>query len=431
MITTDPEVFSFSALFNLFGDNSNRLSAKEQLRFNQWQADEPFAKLSNHETGRFESVFYDTLARKRNALLLQNHIERLGVILAGFDDWTGLNRDVLSKDSKKVGLVLKKIKMHQKRLNKIKTTVKKTLSGAMPDIKKTLQQAVYQFFDTHSGSVNKNIVNFINGYALAPEKYQQGLNDTDFSQILYLVFQDFKQSIDAHITETINPDLIRFVQSNEKQIAEYFRSLILPFDTMVEEAYQEFSHASGHASDRSESVAEGTNRSRIRPLDMEAIIKTSGLKPPALVAATHYSARIKAEAILRLGYYKAMRKSKTLFKKSAEQSKAIKIKAVEDALRRMKRETARSVVFHLKDYRENLKYQYFFNLVEAVSDSFAETVLERFQAYFSDLSETVERIGTSQGDQEKARQILDDMERASRVLSGKIDRIREEVENAT
>jgi GTPase SAR1 family protein len=420
MIKTDPEIFSFSALFNLFGDNSNGLSAKEQLRFEQWKADEPFAKLSNRETDRFESVFYDTLARKRNALLLQNHIERLGVILAGFDDWTGLNRDVLSKDSKKVGLVLKKIKKHQKRLNKIKTTVKKTLSGAMPGIKNTLQQAVHQFFDTHSGSVNKNIVNFINGYALAPEKYQQGLNDTDFSQILYLVFQDFKQSIDAHITETINPDLIRFVQSNEKRIAEYFRSLILPFDTMVEEAYQEFNHASN----RSESV----NRSRIRPLEMETIIKTSGLKPPALVTATHYSARIKAEAILRLGYYKAMRKSKALFKKSAEQSQAIKIKAVEDALSRMKRETARSVVFHLKDYRENLKFQYFFNLVEAVSAGFAETVLEHFQVYFSDLSATVERIGTSQGDQEKARQIIDDMERASRELSGKIDRIRLEIE---
>ena len=66
--------------------------------------------------------------------------------------------------------------------------------------------------------------------------------------------------------------------------------------------------------------------------------------------------------------------------------------------------------------------------MEAVSTSFAETVLEHFQAYFSDFSATVERIGTSQGDQEKARQIIDDMEHASRELSGKIDRIRLEIE---
>ena len=427
MIKTDPEIFSFSALFNLFSDNSNGLSAKDQLRFDQWRDDEPFAKMSTREKNRFESYFYDTLSRKRKALLLQNHIERLGVILAGFDDWTGLNRDVLSEDSKKVASVLKKIKKHQKRLNKIKTTVKKTMSGAMPEIKNTLHQAVHHFFDNHSGSVNKSIVNFIDGYTLAPEKYQRDLNDTDFSQILYLVFQDFKQSIDTHITEAINPEMIRFVQSNEERIAEYFKSLISPFDTLVEEAYQEFNNSAA----RPESISEGFSRSRIRPLEMEAIIKNSGLKPPALITATHYSARIKAEAILRLGYYKAISKSKTLFKKSAEKSKAIRIKAMEDALRRMKRETARSVVFHLKDYRENLKFQYFYNLVEAVSASFSQTVLEHFQASFSDLSAIVERIGTSQGDQEKARQIIDDMERTARDLTGKIDRLRLEIESGS
>jgi hypothetical protein len=196
---------------------------------------------------------------------------------------------------------------------------------------------------------------------------------------------------------------------------------------MLEEAYEEFNGLS----DRSESIAEGNNRSRIRPQEIEAVIKTSGLKPPALVTATHYSARIKAEAIMRLGYYKAMRKSKTIFKKSTEHQGEVKIKAMEDALRRMKRETARSVVFHLKDYRENLKFRYFFKLVEAASESFSQTVLERFQAYFSDLSATIERIGTSQSDKEKARQIFDDMERTSRELVDKINRIRGEIEGAS
>ena len=97
----------------------------------------------------------------------------------------------------------------------------------------------------------------------------------------------------------------------------------------------------------------------------------------------------------------------------------------------MKRETARSVVFHLKDYRENIKFRYFFKLVEAASESFAQTVLERFQAYFSDLSATMERIGTSQTDKERARLIFDDMERTSRQLEAEINRIRQEIETAS
>jgi GTPase SAR1 family protein len=427
MLKPDPEIYTFSALFNLFRASNITLSDKDRLRLEQWQADEAFTDQSSREIDRFETVFHDNLARKRFALSLQNHIERLTVIVSGIGDWIGLNRDVLAKDADSVTGILNKIKKHQKRLNTIKSTLKKTLSGAMPEIKNLLKQEVHRFFDSRSGSVNKNIVNFINGYALEPNKYQHNLNDTDFSQILYLLFQDFKQSIDSHITETINPELIRFVQLNEKRIGEYFESLILPFDSMMEEAYEEFNGLS----DRSNGVAEGTNRSRTRPQEMEAIIKTSGLRPPALVTATHYSARIKAEAIVRLGYYKAMRKSKAIFKKSTGHQGDVKIKAMEDALQRMKRETARSVVFHLKDYRENLKFRYFFKLVEAASESFAQTVLERFQAYFSDFAATIERIGTSQSDKEKARQIFDDMERTSRELRDKISRIREEIEGAS
>ena len=426
MLKSNPEIYTFSALFNLFRANHEILSEKDRLRLDQWRADKDFTDQSNREIDRFESTFYDKLARKRLALSLQNHIERLAVIVVGIGDWIGLNRDVLSKDADSVAGILNKIKKHQKRLNKIKSTVKKTLSGAVPELKNILQQDVHRFFDTHSGSVNKNLVNFINGYALEPDKYQPGLDNRDFSQILYLLFQDFKQSIDAHITETVNPELIRFVQDNEKRIGEYFEALILPFDSMMGEAYEEFNRLS----DRSDGGGEEVDRPRIRPPEMAAVIKASGLRPPALVTATHYSARIKAEAIVRLGYYKAVRKSKSIFKKSADNQGQVKIKAMDDALRRMKRETARSVVFHLKDYRENIKFRYFFKLVEAASESFAQTVLERFQAYFSDLSATMERIGTSQGDKEQARLIFDDMERTSRQLEAKINRMRKEIETA-
>jgi len=427
MLKPNPEIYTFSALYNLFRANNQALSGKDRLRLEQWQADTAFTDQSNREIDRFESVFYDKLARKRFTLSLQNHIERLAVIVAGIGDWIGFNRDVLAKDADSVTGILSKIKKHQKRLNKIKATIEKSLSGAIPGIRDILQQDVHRFFDTHSGSVNKNIVNFINGYALEPNKYQSSLEDTDFSQVLYLLFQDFKQSIDSYITEAINPELIRFVQLNEKRIGDYFESVILPFDSMMEEAYAEINRLS----DRSEGVTEGPKASRMRPLVMEAVIQASNLRPPALVAATHYSARIKAEAILRLGYYKAMGKSKAIFKKSTRHQGEVKIKAMEDALRRMKRETSRSVVFHLKDYRENLKFRYFFKLVEAASESYAQIVLERFQAYFSDLSATIERIGTSQDDKEKARQVFVDMERTSRELADKINRIRKEIDVAS
>jgi len=78
-----------------------------------------------------------------------------------------------------------------------------------------------------------------------------------------------------------------------------------------------------------------------------------------------------------------------------------------------------------------MKFRYFFKLVEAASESFAQTALDRFQAYFSDLSATVEWIGTSQHAKAQAGQIFDDMERTLRELVDKINRIRKEIEIAS
>jgi len=423
MLKPDPDIYSFSALYSLFHSNSAGLSDKDRLRLAQWEADTAFRDYSNQEALRFDSVFYENLTRKRYALLLQNHIERFGVILIGYREWLNLNREVITKDADSVAGILKKLKVHQKRLDGIKATAEKTLSGAVTELKATLQQKIHRFFDNHSGSFMRNLENFIQQYTFAPDKYELNSGQTDFSQILYIVFQDFKMAIDSHITETINPELVRSVQALEKQIGEYFESLLVPFETMMEKAYDEFN---GHFESTPLPV-DRVNPSHIRRPQMDIIVKKSGLRLPALVTATHYSAGIKAEAIVRLGVYKAVGKSKTIFRKSADRGSREKLKALQDALRRMKRETQRSVVSQLKDYRENLKFRYVFQLVEIARESYTQAVLDRLQAYSSDLSAIFKRAGSSQADQEKAKVILEEMDRASRGLIEKINDMRRQI----
>ncbi len=423
MIKPDPDVYTLSALYNLFSAHPKSLSDKDRPRFEQWNTDSKFVELSNRETALFESFFYDRLARKRYTLLLKNHIERLGVILSGLADWIGLNRDVLTRDADSMTDALGKIKSHQQRIDKIRSAIKKTLNGAISDIKKELQRDTHRFFDGHPGNVAGNLENFIHTYTFSPEKYQESLKNADFSQTLYLVFQEFKQSIDTYITESINPEVIRFLQAREKRIREYFAALIVPFDTMIEDAYEEFNGMLG----RSELCADGINPSSNKPPNMDAVISSVSVSPPPLVAAMHYSTKIKTEAIMRLGLYRVMRNVTKLFRKSANREGAESLRALKDATRRMKRETGKSVAFHLKDYRENLKFTYLFKLAEASSDGFSQTVLDRFQAYFSDLSASMERIGTSQKDKSRAVKVLSEMDQISRQLNMKLDLIRKEI----
>jgi hypothetical protein len=427
MIKPDPDIYTFSALYNLFSAHQTGLSDKERLRFEQWNVDGKFTELSNRETVLFESFFYDRLARKRYTLLLKNHIERLAVILSGITDWIVLNRDVLAQDADSMAGALKKISRHQQRLEQIKSTITKTLNGAVSEIKKELQRDTHRFFDGQSGNLANDLERYIHSYTFAPETYQESLKHTDFSQTLYLVFQEFKQSIDTYITETINPAVIRFLQAREKRIREYFAALIVPFDAMIEDVFDEFSGRLG----RGELFNEGINPSSNKPPKMDAVISVGSLRPPPLVAAMQYSTKIKTEAIMRLGLYRVMGNVSKLFRKSDDRESEQSLRALKDAIRRMKRETGKSVVFHLKDYRENLKFRYLFKLAEATADGCAETALNRFQAYFSDLSATMARIGTSQNDKAGAVKILDEMDQASQQLNEKLDCIRKQIEEAS
>jgi GTPase SAR1 family protein len=427
MIKPNPDVYCFSALYNLFSSLEDNLSDKDRQRYDYWKADRELIDFSNSDRARFESVFNERLARKRYTLLLRNHIERLGVILSGIGDWVGLNRNVLTNDADKAVEILQKIETHQQRLNQLKSSIKKTLSGAVPEIRKELQREVNLFLDAQSGPVAKDLRNFIRAYTPAFDKYQSNIEEVDFSRHLYLLFQDFKQGLDAHITEVINPEVLRFVHDREKRIEAYFEALIMPFESMVEDAYEEFNGLLG----RSASNPAAKKRLGKAGSKMESVIKNSGTSPPPIVAALNYSAKVRTEAVMRLGLYRALRNVKTLFRKSSAPKGQEALKALKDASRRIKRETEKTVVFNLKDYRENLKFRFLFKLVDATAEGFAQAVLDRFQAYFSDLSVTIEGIGTNQKNKTRAIKILDDMDQVCRELDARIGKVREEIEQAS
>jgi hypothetical protein len=134
---------------------------------------------------------------------------------------------------------------------------------------------------------------------------------------------------------------------------------------------------------------------------------------------------------MRLGFYRALKNVKTLFRKSSDPKGKQALKALENAANRIKSETEKSVVFNLKDYRENLKFRFLFKLIDAISEGFAQAVLERFQAYFSDLSATIEGIGTNQKNKTGAMEILDDMDQVCRKLNSRIAEVRQEIEAAS
>ncbi len=81
--------------------------------------------------------------------------------------------------------------------------------------------------------------------------------------------------------------------------------------------------------------------------------------------------------------------------------------------------------FHFTDYRENLKYQYIFKLVDAQAGDLYTLLMNRFQAYTADVVGLAELIGSKQSDKETALERLGALAAAASDLTGRIARLRE------
>ncbi len=424
MIKPDPEIFSISALFNLFKVQNMNLSQKDSLRLAQWEKEKELTDFSNLETERFESFIYNKLTMGSYSLLLKNHLERLSVILSGMSHWILVNQNILTGDADSANEVIEKIKHHQKGMNQIKSMIKNTLDGSIQKIKNELKLDIDRYFDVRSGDLLNDIVEFVRSYKVPYQKYEENLKATGFSNTLYLVFQEFRQALDTYMAETINPEVIRFIREKENRIKEYLNSSTDPFDVMVQDAIVEYNSMMGN-------LAINTSPKSLKRIalpDFDSIKDMTGLAFPPAVASMRYTAKIKTEAVMRLGFYTVVKFFKKLLKKPIQIKNEQEVLALKDGVLRMKRETEKSIVYHFKDYQENIKFQYIYKLIEAASNSLYEALTDRFRAYVADLSNIVGLINSKLIDKQQASEILKEMEQTSIEIDGRINIIREKIE---
>ena len=413
LIKPSPEIYSLSALLNLFKTQRANLSQKDRLRLEQWETEPELTDFSNSETARFESSFYNRLTKGSYSLLLKNHLERLRIISSGMGRWIYFNQNILSRDAHSANEIVEKIKKHQEGMRQIKAVIKNTLAGSTKKINHDLKTDIERFFDIRSGDLIQNIIEFIRDYTVSYQKYEENLKASGFPNTLYLVFQEFKQALDIYMTETINLEIIRFTREKEKRILEHIENIAEPFDVMVQDAIVGYNGMMENFG----IVRSFENPERIDLPDIDVIKANTRLTLPPAVAYMRYTAKIKTEAVMRFGFYSVVKFFKKILKKPIERKNEEGILALKAGVLRMKRETEKSMAFFFKDYQENIKFQYMYKIVEAVSFSLYESLVDRFQAYAADLSNSVELINDKLIDKGQASTTLQEMA----ITAGKID----------
>jgi GTPase SAR1 family protein len=420
LIKPEPEVHTFSSLYNLFkyqnSNNYSSLKEKDRIKFNQWKKETALSEFSDLESSRFNEVFHEKLTGGRYTLLLQNHLERLALIVSDLNSWIDLNQGFLDRDADYAGLIIDQINTHNEKMKRIHAMIEDTINGAVKKIKKELKGDIDRFFGMQSGSIGDDLVCFIRTYPLVINRYENTLEVSGFSHTLYLVFQQFKQDLETFVTENISPEIIKFVKMLELRIGQHLESIDDPYDHMLHEAFDKYNIEMERIGIRH--VKE--KPMKIKPDDIEYIKTVSGLKLPSVLAAIRFSAKIKSEALIRLGFYTMVRLFKQILKKPVKIKNEESVFALKDSMRRIKIEMERDVVFHLKSYRENLKFQYIYTLVDASSTSCYKSLSGRFQDNSSSFLSMSQAIEKNHIDKKNVSEMLEKLKKTSLTITTRI-----------
>jgi len=100
---------------------------------------------------------------------------------------------------------------------------------------------------------------------------------------------------------------------------------------------------------------------------------------------------------------------------------------LKEGMARIRRETQHSLLFHLKDYQENLKFKYFFQVIEMAAERLSQAVTQQLQAYSADFGALSDRVIIQQGDKERAAAVLEEMSRTCRQMGGQISRLKQDI----
>jgi len=258
------------------------------------------------------------------------------------------------------------------------------------------------------------------------ENYTDSLMSSGFSSTLYQVFQEFRQTIDTFMAETINPEIVSFTAATEKKIKANFEAVAEPYQSMALDAIAQYHSAMIHFG--MENPASGDNQRAM--LDLEDVKKAAGLKLPVAATSMRYSAKVRTEAVVRLGFYSVLKMFKKVFKKPLKNEQEEQMLALAAGVKRMKGETESAIVFHFKNYRENFKFQYVLKLVDFASAHLHSALLERLRAYDTDLVELTRVMETSGGQRERVLVLMDNMTADLQRIQLQIEKARDKMEQA-
>ncbi|MEJ2672695.1 MAG: dynamin family protein [Deltaproteobacteria bacterium] len=357
----EPRVYAFSALKLLLDRRQARseaLDSREAALLKVWATDPDSGAFSDGEAARFEEDLQGTLANLRTRRLAGGSLAQVQMVARGLREQLELTQDLLSRGLDAIKELESRLEARRQPFRATMTTLSQTMEGAANRLKKTLRSRVDSLLDRHSGQVGKDLDEFIRNFTPDWEQLAAPAGAPAFRAVLYQLFQDFAKALAHHITGEINIALVEFIREQEEWLRQELAQVWQPLFLGLQEALTLYYH---EIEDLGLPAAAPT-------LEVAAIPRPQGLEVPLLNLEVVPDWRFAREVWVRSGMGALGRvwdaiKRRLRLAGETEPRKQL-LRDLERALAALKDWLAEEVRVQLVNYRENLKFQFFFPLVD-------------------------------------------------------------------
>jgi hypothetical protein len=372
-----PELYSFSALMRLFCAMEKKLSRRNRKRLALWQEDPVMTSWCSENAERFDARLSGLLSRRHHRLLVSNHLERLFHMCTVLENKANLFLDGLNATGKDREKTRKQIARIKDNVKQLETIVKNAVPGAVAGLTREIEADLDDAFAKDAGRIRKKMVAFVHQTPLDTSLYQNRLKELGIKKILYLMFQDFRRSLDLFVMTDILPDINTLAALQEDRIQSYFQSLLDTYRIDL----SKMSLAPGQSEDTDIQVRPAAGPPSLDSfVDVQAIKKILGLTLPDITMMPRYSGRIQTHALTGLGITFVTRFFRALLDKHPSFSLN---SGLDVASRRIKKQALQGIEPQIEQFHLRLKNQYFMPLIRAVTRDVTDKIHERFSLYQS------------------------------------------------
>jgi hypothetical protein len=402
----DPPLYAFSALKVLLDRRLARGESpdpREAALSAVWATDQESAGFSDQEFANFAKDLQEAISDLRTRRLTGGSLSQVQMVARGLREQLELTQDLLTKGLTAFKEMEERLEARRRPLKATMETLRETLEGAGHRLKKVLRGRVDGMLDRHSGPAGVAVKEFIQNFAPDWDRLFPPESTVLFRPALYQLFQEFAKELAHFVTAEVNITLVEFIRGQEEWLRQELAQLWEPLFLALQEALTLYYHE----------ISELGLPAAPPTLQVAAISRPEGLELPLLalspVPGWHWARQVWVRSgVGFLGRFWHSLKQRLGWGAQVEPRQQL-LKDLNQALAALKDWLQEEVSHQLVDYRERLKFQYFFPLVDQWLKAQESGLEDTLGSLFGSLKGVAETLHLAEEDRQARRRRLEEL----------------------